>query len=208
MADLLCLVHVHSRGISKGMPIKSVSAYPNKKCRCENCMAYKKLESRDYYDRNKDKVLTRSRTWFNNNRERHRRVVREYSEKNKDRIRQKQKEWKENNKEKHKQIMSDWKKNNRDKVRLQNHRRKARRLNNKHEPYTEQQVLEIYGTDCYLCKSPINLNAPRRCGLPGWEDSLHLEHVVDLALGGSDTLDNVKPAHAICNLKKKPREMV
>ena len=208
MADLLCLVHVYSKGINKGMPIRSASAYPNKKCRCENCRAYKKIESRDYYDRNKNKVLTRSRNWFNNNKERHRRVVREYSENNKDRIRQKQKEWKENNKEKHKQIMSDWKKNNRDKVRLQNHRRKARRLNNRYETYTEQQVLETYGTDCHLCKTPINLDAPRKCGIPGWEDGLHLEHVVDLALGGSDTLDNVKPAHALCNLKKKPREMV
>lgn len=208
MTELLCLVHTYMRGSQKGMPIKSASAYPNKKCRCENCLAYKKIESRDYYDRNTDKVLQRSRAWYKDNKEYHNELTRNNYKQNKEKILEKHKEWKKNNKERYAQISSDWKKNNRHKIRLQNHRRKARKLNNGHEPYTEEQVLYLYGNNCHLCNSPIDLNAPRKCGVPGWENGLHLEHVIDMALGGPDTLDNVRPSHALCNLKKKPREMV
>jgi len=31
---------------------------------------------------------------------------------------------------------------------------------------------------------------------------LHIDHLVPLAKGGSDTLENVRPAHGICNLRK------
>jgi 5-methylcytosine-specific restriction endonuclease McrA len=94
------------------------------------------------------------------------------------------------------------------KVRESSRRRRAQKLNNGSESYTELQVLEKHGTDCYLCGNPIDMSAPRKCGLPGWQNGLHIEHVIDLALGGSDTLQNVRGAHAICNLKKKPRGMV
>jgi hypothetical protein len=87
-------------------------------------------------------------------------------------------------------------------------RRRAKRLNNGIQFYTEKQVLEIYGTNCYLCKKPINMNAPRTTQTKGWEFGLHIEHVIDIALGGPDTLENVRPSHGICNIKKKPREMV
>ena len=87
-------------------------------------------------------------------------------------------------------------------------RRRARKLQNGVEHYTEKQVLEKYGTDCYLCKKPIDMLAPRTTWTKGWEFGLHIEHVIDIAKGGPDTLANVKPAHALCNLRKKPREMV
>lgn len=95
-----------------------------------------------------------------------------------------------------------------DKIREYTRKRRAQKLNNGFEKYTEAEVLGLYGTDCYLCNAPIDMSASRRCGDSGWEKGLHIEHVIDIALGGPDTLVNVRPAHAICNLKKKPREMV
>ena len=85
-------------------------------------------------------------------------------------------------------------------------RRKARKLKNGFEFYTEKQVLEKYGTNCYLCGEPIDMNAPRSAKTPGWEYGLHIEHVIDMAFGGPDTLDNVRPSHALCNLKKIPNK--
>jgi hypothetical protein len=87
-------------------------------------------------------------------------------------------------------------------------RRRAKRLNNGFEFYTEKEVLDTYGTNCYLCKKPIDMNAPRTTWTEGWQYGLHIEHVFDIALGGPDTLKNVRPSHGICNLKKKPKEMV
>ena len=68
--------------------------------------------------------------------------------------------------------------------------------------YTTEDILYLWGTDCYLCGEPIDLEANRGPGLPGWERGLHLDHVVPLSAGGTDTLDNVKPSHGQCNLTK------
>ena len=95
-----------------------------------------------------------------------------------------------------------------DKVRESSRRRRARKLNNGSDPYTELDVIEKYGSDCYICNKPINLFTSRKIGSQGWQNGLHIEHYIDIALGGSDTLQNVRPAHALCNLTKKPRGMV
>lgn len=88
---------------------------------------------------------------------------------------------------------------------IQKSRRKARKKRNRVEPYTLDQVLELYGTNCYICSKPIDLNATRVCGKPGWENGLHLDHVIDIQYGGADAIDNVKPTHALCNLKKNSK---
>jgi 5-methylcytosine-specific restriction endonuclease McrA len=88
---------------------------------------------------------------------------------------------------------------------IQKSRRKARKKRNRVGPYTLEQVLELYGTNCYICSKPIDFNAPRVCGKPGWENGLHLDHVIDIQYGGADAIDNVKPTHALCNLKKNAK---
>ena len=45
-------------------------------------------------------------------------------------------------------------------------------------------VFETYGTDCWLC------------GHPG---ATTADHVQSRARGGTDTLDNLRPAHLFCN---------
>jgi len=84
-------------------------------------------------------------------------------------------------------------------------RRKVRLKGNRTEPYTLQEVLDLYGTICYLCGTEIDMNAPRSCGVAGWEKGLHLDHVIDIQFGGADAIDNVKPTHALCNLTKRSK---
>jgi 5-methylcytosine-specific restriction endonuclease McrA len=84
-------------------------------------------------------------------------------------------------------------------------RRRARLKGNRTEPYTLEQVLELYGTICYLCNKEIDMEAPRQCGELGWEKGLHLDHVIDIQHGGADAIDNVKPTHALCNITKSFR---
>ena len=78
-------------------------------------------------------------------------------------------------------------------------------------PYSEQSVLDLYGTNCHICCIEIDLLAPRQAGrFDGWEMGLHIDHLIPISSGGTNTLHNVRPAHARCNLQKgkKPLQLV
>lgn len=83
-----------------------------------------------------------------------------------------------------------------------NHARRARKLAVATEKYSVQQVLDLYGAICHICKKEIDVTLPRKVGSPGWKEALHLDHVIPLAKGGSNTLKNVRPSHGICNKLK------
>jgi len=81
-------------------------------------------------------------------------------------------------------------------------KRRAKRKDNLTSKYTEKEILEIYGNFCHICGKSIDLTAPRKSGIVGWENGLHIDHVIPIAKGGNDTLNNVKPAHGKCNVLK------
>lgn len=80
--------------------------------------------------------------------------------------------------------------------------RRLRILENGYEYYSLTQVLVRYGKNCHICLTPINLKASRRVGIGDWVLGLHIDHFIPISKGGPDTLENVRPSHAICNLKK------
>jgi hypothetical protein len=84
--------------------------------------------------------------------------------------------------------------------------RRARKKGSTSKRYLESEVIGLYGSNCHICSEPIDLDAPRRTGLPGWERGLHIDHVESLCVGGEDTIDNVRPSHGKCNLTKKRRK--
>ena len=78
-------------------------------------------------------------------------------------------------------------------------RKRAIKFGVETEWYSPQQILDMYGTDCHICNKPIDLDAPRQCGKPGWENGLQIDHVVPLSKGGDDLIDNLRPSHGYCN---------
>lgn len=84
-------------------------------------------------------------------------------------------------------------------------RDRAKKNGGQYAYYTRKQIFDRDGYDCYLCQEPVDFTAPHVIGQPGWETYPHVEHVVPLALGGDDTLENVKIAHAKCNMDKGVR---
>ena len=114
--------------------------------------------------------------------------------------------YRDNNRDKTRSASLKWQKEHPEKGRLAAHKRRAIKLQNGHEPYTEKQVLDLYGVICHLCDIEIDLTAPRSIGKEeGWQQGLHIDHVIPIASGGPDTIDNVRPAHALCNMKKGAR---
>lgn len=95
-----------------------------------------------------------------------------------------------------------WRYQNKDKKREYNRARKALLKNLKTEEFTEKDILNTYGNDCHICNSPIDMNAPRWTASQGWEMSLHFDHVIPISKGGANSIENVRPSHAICNIKK------
>lgn len=97
-----------------------------------------------------------------------------------------------------------WAKNP-EKAQAYNRKRRAKLNKVKHIPYTKEEVLEKYGTNCHICGVPIDLKAPRKAGKKGWENGLHLDHLIPISKGGPDTIENVRPAHGLCNMSKGAR---
>ena len=88
-------------------------------------------------------------------------------------------------------------------------RRRARIRKVETRPYSEAQVLEKYGLLCHICGVTIDVEAPRKQSKgDAWHMGLHIDHLVPISSGGGDTLDNVRPSHAICNLRKGPIQLV
>ena len=115
------------------------------------------------------------------------------------------KQWVKSNPEKSRAYKRKWDKANLDSLIQKTNRRRARKLQTRIEIFTEKQVLENYGILCHICQKDIDMTAPRRTNIKGFEFGLHIDHVIPLVKGGSHTLENVRPSHAICNLKKGAR---
>ena len=170
----------------------------------------RKEEKALYYKANKEKISIRCAAWYAANKERRAVVGAAYRAANKEKIAIRGAAYYAANKEKRnkKKIAADnaaYRKANPDVIRRMSSRRRALKLANGFEIYTEQQVLEIYGTDCHICNLAIDLNAPRSSRKTGWESGLHIDHLIPLSKGGADTLNNVRPAHGLCNIKKGNR---
>ena len=147
-----------------------------------------KQENREAHIKRREKVLERNRLFRQNNPE----YVKEYQDKYR---------------AEHKKEREEYRLNNLEKFRSYARKRKAWKLENGHEPYLEEQVFELYGTDCHICNKPIDLEASRKVGVGEWRLGLHIDHLIPLAKGGSDSLENVRPSHANCNLIKNAKNM-
>jgi 5-methylcytosine-specific restriction endonuclease McrA len=167
----------------------------------EDVLLYRK----EYYEKNREASLAYGKEYYEENKEARALYSKEYREKNKEAVAASKREYGEANKESINAYGREYAKNNPHIYSEAKRRRRARKLNNGVEKYTELQVLALYGTDCHICKRPVDMSAPRAVGRPGWETGLHIEHVVAIANGGPDTLENVRPSHGQCNLKKNAR---
>jgi len=169
---------------------------------CDACSAANVEHYREYRKKRGEELRAKRRMRYKINPEKIKQSAYCWREKNPEKVAA----WRINNAEYDKQRKKLWAKNNPEKVQIKHNRRRARLLNNKYEKYTIKQVLDLYGSLCHICGIAIDLKASRRVGIgDNWQNSLHIDHVIPIARGGGDILENVRPSHAICNMKKGAR---
>lgn len=181
------------------------------------------VRARQYHAENREKINRKTREYKRAHPELTKAQYRRYAERNKEKIaayrlahreeaktykaeyylrnREKIAQYREDNKER----TAAWRKATPELSRQNVYKRRARKHAVASEPYTTQQILDLYGTDCHICKEPIDLNAPRTGRSKGYERGLHLDHVIPLVKGGTDLMENVKPSHALCNIQKNSK---
>ena len=177
-------------------------------------------QKKKYYLENREKIAEYNKKYKLENREKIAERRKEYRLENREKIAEYAKKYRLENYEKFSEYNKKYFSENSEKIaeynkkyhlenpnisREKNRKRRALKLQNGHSPYTEDEVLDLYGTNCHLCNQPIDLESPRRTGAPGWEFGLQIDHVLPITKGGSDTLENVKPAHGKCNVKKSSK---
>jgi 5-methylcytosine-specific restriction endonuclease McrA len=75
-----------------------------------------------------------------------------------------------------------------------------RRTKSKPSRLSADNLIREYGANCHICNEPIDLELPRTSRM-----GLTVDHVIPLSKGGSDELDNLRPAHWICNNRKSDK---
>lgn len=168
--------------------------------------AYGKAYSKKWAAENPDKVREYEKRYWDKNpdklKDKLARNDKKYRERHPEKVRARRKKWEDNNPEKVKAKAKRYRDSHPNKARDDARRRKALLLGVVSEKFTEQDIFDRWGTDCHICGKAVDLDAPRQVGITGWEQGLHLEHVVPLKAGGPDIVENVKPSHGLCNLKK------
>jgi hypothetical protein len=187
----LCLIEVYVRGPNKGMPLNCTSSYKHRKCRCDNCIEKNRILSEDFRKNNPEKHQQFSRNWGIKNPEKKKEI---------------HDQWYKKNSQQHIKNVTNWQNNNPGKkksyaIKTQNKRRAVKKMSS-HVPYTVEEVLLKYSTCCHVCKKEIDFNLPRSVGKLGWENSFHIDHLIPISKGGNDTIENVRPSHGLCNLRK------
>ena len=187
---------------------------------CDPCREAQRKYARGHRKKNIGTIREKKHANWIKNKEKIYACQRKWREANPEKVKASQKRHREKYKEHYTAYLAEWERTQRKprpyiptpqilaNARKTARKRRALKLENGHEPYTEQEVLDLYGTNCHLCELPIDLQAPRHASQgKGWQTGLQIDHVVPLSKGGADTIENVRPSHARCNLSKNNKDL-
>jgi len=161
-----------------------------KPCRSERVAKYRA--------ENPEKVREDNRRWKKANPDKHREHVSRWRKANPDKVLESARRWRESNPDKARESYRRWAKANPDKVLAKHHRRRARKAGAFTEPHTHEDLI-VFTRD-YLGLDPEKCFY---CFLEGRDSpSEHVDHVIPLAKGGSETVWNKRFACAKCNISK------
>ena len=135
-----------------------------------------------------------SRKWSNANRQKCVEYVRKWRMANLEKAAKYQRQWRNVNTEKHNKYAREWSNANPQKCKAYRHNRKARVKGNggKLSPDIIKTLMALQKGKCACCGKNL-------------KDGYHLDHIMPIALGGTNTDDNVQLLTPSCNLRKSAK---
>jgi len=152
-----------------------------------NCKTCAKTRHSEWRAANPEKVKARNAVWYAENREKHRANMIKWQKANPEKLKANYARWYAANPEKHRAA-----------CRISGHNRRARKRDagGKLSTGLSEKLMKLQRGKCACgCKQSLG-------------DDFHLDHIVPLALGGSNTDDNMQLLRKICNLQKSARHPV
>jgi 5-methylcytosine-specific restriction endonuclease McrA len=148
--------------------------------------------SKEYREKNPEKVKKVINDWCENNKERLRIVKNEYVKANIYKVTEYKATWHLENRERMNKLSSQWSKDNPERTRIIRHNRKAkiRKDGGKLSAGLFDKLFHDQNGECVYCR--VNLT----------KDITHMDHIMPIKLGGSNTDDNIQLLCKTCNLQK------
>jgi 5-methylcytosine-specific restriction endonuclease McrA len=146
---------------------------------------------------NLDKEKANNLAWYAANIERARATRRDYQSTNAEQLKLKKAAYYIANADSIKAAVAAWHKANPEAVRINSHNRRARERDNggKLSRGLAAKLFKLQRGKCPCCKQPLG-------------DNFHLDHVVPIALGGSNTDDNIQLLRQRCNNQKSAKDPI
>lgn len=166
---------------------KNAKWYAENKKKCRERQA-------KWYSTNKDKCLDRQAKWRADNPEKCLEKSTKYKAANREKLFEYRAKWLADNPE----YKSKWYYANREACRIYSHTRRARKkeAGGKLSPDLADRLLKIQRGKCACgCKQPLG-------------DDYHIDHIMPLALGGSNTDNNIQLLRAACNRHKSAKHPI
>lgn len=159
------------------------------------CIPCACADSRAYERANAEKVKERKAEYYREHREAHAEAGRRWRETNRERHRELARKAYERNRPAYIARAAAWGAAHPEQRREQVRRRRARLAGSVVERVDYAAILAEHGPVCHICGGEIS------------PSDLHFDHVIPVSRGGAHSAENIRPAHARCNIAKGARLM-
>lgn len=161
------------------------------------CGPCARIREANKYAKNPEKYKAKHARWYAKNVEKKSEIAKTYRQKNLERVRAKERQYRTENPEKRRESGRRWDQENQDirKIHKVNRRLRESCKGQKLSTGLENRLFELQGGKCPCCGQPLG-------------SDFHLDHIMPLALGGSNTDDNIQLLRATCNSSKHAKHPV
>lgn len=189
-------------------------------CKCKECV---KIYKKQYYEKNKDKILAHNKQYYGNNKENIIKHQKLYVQQNKEQLAKSHKKYYESNKEQIKEEKKQYYEKNKEimknkmKIYYEKNKKEIAKINKIYR-YNNKEKLRIHRQKYRAKKSAlphaltvkqwvsIKQHFDNKCAYCGKELSLVQEHFIPVNKGGEFTKNNIIPACKSCNSSKQDED--